>query len=232
VVLDFPPKAPISENGELKSHGIAALGIDYSPLKTHVLIGKSIIDFEQEGSCAICHHNLEHDEGIYTICSNPECSAVTHMTCLSKHFLKYEAKDSLLPIKGNCPSCKKGMRWIDVMKELTLRMRGQKQVEKLLKEKRVRKTKIAAAQAVEKDEDEDEEEDEEEDAEIELLQDLNPDAEDLEFGDSWHAIDDDSDISDADSLASNGNDASKPKKTISFKPRRAKKLGTVMEDSD
>ncbi|KAH8805751.1 hypothetical protein F5884DRAFT_630326, partial [Xylogone sp. PMI_703] len=147
VILDFPLNEPVAAYGDvdtnskgvskegIPSHGIHALNIDYGKQKQHVLKGRDITLFEREGSCAICHVDLEHDGGIYTICPNPTCQAVTHVTCLSRHFLVGD-DESMLPIQGTCPSCKTEYAWIDVVKELSLRMRGQKEVEKLLKKRR------------------------------------------------------------------------------------------------
>jgi structure-specific endonuclease subunit SLX1 len=127
-------------------HGIERLIIDYSSVKDHVEKGKAVFDFEREGKCAVCKEDLEHEGGIYTICPNHSCEAVSHLTCLSQHFLDLESSgleqtQSLVPIQGTCPCCVTEIRWVDVVKELTLRMRGQKEVEKLLKVPRARKTK-------------------------------------------------------------------------------------------
>ncbi|KAN0099757.1 hypothetical protein V8E51_013532 [Hyaloscypha variabilis] len=167
IIQDFPPSDLVSDNesGSPKrkkaklTHGIAKLIVDYSNEKPHVEKGKNIVDFEREGSCAICHGELEHDAGIYTICPNKACESVSHLTCLSHHFLKDE-EDALIPVKGHCPNCKAEIRWVDVVKELSLRIRGQKEVEKLLKEKRVRKGKaVTASQATNIDTEEDEDDD-------------------------------------------------------------------------
>jgi structure-specific endonuclease subunit SLX1 len=206
-------------------HGINRLILDYSSEKPHVEKGKNIVDFEREGSCAICHSDLEHDAGIYTICPNPGCESVTHLTCLSQHFLKDET-DALVPVKGQCPTCKAELRWVDVVKELSLRIRGQKVVETLLKGKRVRKGKTvtgAEATAIEDEEDEDEMEDE-----IEMLRENNLGKISADVGDTWHEIDA-SDDSDMGSIISN---TSKAKPATSYKGIQAIGLGTVIEDSD
>merc|ERR1711939_716447 len=151
IIQDFPPPSsdkdpPISADErsprskrQKTSHGIEALEVGYDTSKAHIEKAKNIFDFEQEGSCAICRENLEHDGGIYTICPSPGCESITHITCLSKHFLKDTDDDVLLPVQGTCPSCNQELRWVDIVKELSLRIRGQKEVEKLLKVKRARK---------------------------------------------------------------------------------------------
>lgn len=232
ITTDFPPRPirPVSEDSSSKSkrqkntHGIEALDIDYKTNKSHVEKGKNVIAFEREGSCAMCLADLEHGSGIYTICSNPDCEAVTHITCLSKHFLTDE-EESLIPIKGTCPSCETETKWIDIVKELTLRMRGQKEVEKLLKTKGVRKGKAMASQALgESSEDEDLDEEKDMEDEVERSEFIPA----LEKGDDWHAVDDSE--SDTGSVTSNASQ-SKPQPTKATKKPR-KQLPIVIEDSD
>lgn len=131
-------------------HGITTLPVTYIPHKQHVQKSKAIMGFEREGSCSICRQDLIHDKGIYAICPHPGCESVSHLTCLSKNFLEGETgrhgssgelskRDqglALVPTAGKCKSCGRTMRWVDIVKEVTLRMRGAKEVEGLLKEPR------------------------------------------------------------------------------------------------
>jgi structure-specific endonuclease subunit SLX1 len=131
-------------------YSIATLPLTYARHKQHVEKSKDIIDFEREGSCSICSQDLIHDGGIYTICPHPGCMSVSHLTCLSKSFLEAESEQcsssgepsnmdqdpALVPVDGKCKSCNGALKWVNVVKEITLRMRGAKEVEKLLKEPR------------------------------------------------------------------------------------------------
>jgi structure-specific endonuclease subunit SLX1 len=211
----------------MTTYGIRELGIDYTSQKPHVEKAKNLVDFEQEGPCAVCHSDLEHDSGIYAICPTPGCEAVSHMLCLSKHFLEGE-EDFLLPIKGNCPSCKTELRWIDIAKELSLRLRGQKEVEKLLKGKRVHKTKATLSQATVESSDEDEE-DLDIEEEIEQLNELSPSGKGMDLGDTWHEHDDSED-SDTASIVSNVSIAKKG--GSSYQASKAAGLPMIIEDSD
>jgi len=123
--------------------GIYALPLDYEPLKGYAEKGKNVFEFEREGRCVVCHDAMESGEGIHAICSNDGCEGVAHLSCWSKHFLADPSHEAggILPIKGRCPKCWGEIRWGDMMKELTLRLRGQKEVEKLLKVKRKRAVK-------------------------------------------------------------------------------------------
>jgi structure-specific endonuclease subunit SLX1 len=240
IIQGFPPAGIVASDRETGSpgrkrrktshHGISALDIDYTNQKAHVEKGKSIMDFEREGACTICQQDLEHDAGIYAVCPNPGCESVTHLACLSKHSLQHEDEGTLIPIKGGCPTCKAEFKWVDVVKELSLRMRGQKEVEKLLKKKRVRKGKAVSTSQAATDSSEDEgahDDDAENDFdEVEKLKEFNLGNQGL-HGDDWHAIDDTED-SDTGSITSN---ASQAKKETSYQAKDAG-LATVIEDSD
>ncbi|RKF61797.1 Structure-specific endonuclease subunit slx1 [Erysiphe neolycopersici] len=128
-----PSEDVFCDSGQKPFYLIAKeLVIDYSNQKSYVEKSKNIFDFEQEGSCTICKISLKQNKGIYTVCPNLACNSVTHMTCLSKHFLNGN-DDLLIPIKGICPACHTETRWIDFAKELSLRLRGQKEIANLLK---------------------------------------------------------------------------------------------------
>lgn len=223
--IDGSPRAKRRQVG----HGIQGLEIGYANEKAHVEKAKNIVDFEREGSCAICQEDLEHDEGVYAICPAPGCELATHLTCLSRHFLK-DNEDSLVPIKGNCPSCDTELRWIDVVKELSLRMRGQKEVEKLLKKKGLRKDKATASQAAIESSDSEEDTDEElerQEIEAQLRGLSNSDqGENVEEGDRWREVDDSD--SDARSIDSNISLASKH----ATQANKATTLNAIIEDSD
>ncbi|PQE23752.1 GIY-YIG catalytic domain-containing protein [Rutstroemia sp. NJR-2017a BBW] len=240
IITDFPSEetTSVDEHGDETStpvHGIAALNILYQDNKPHVSKARDIIAQGREGLCDVCQQDLKKDPGIHTTCPNPGCEGVTHMSCLSKHFLRSDGDGTMIPIKGLCPSCKTEILWIDVVKEVSLRMRGEKQVEKLLKEKRVRKGKdTAASQAAaleDEDEDEDEEEEEEEelaDEEIDDLQIYGSEIQDEEIR-FQHYADDSDDSSDTSSVVS----TSSTKSQTGKKRRKLKHaLVTVIEDSE
>jgi hypothetical protein len=132
------------------------LDVSYAPLKPHLVKAVDIMTFEREGSCAVCAETLEHDGGIYAVCTHEGCEAVSHIKCLGQRFIETETpqaqprsqssrtvrenEDILLPTHGSCPHCQKATRWVDVVRETSLRLRGPKEVEKLLKKPRAKKT--------------------------------------------------------------------------------------------
>ena len=129
---------------------------------------------------------------------------------------------------------------MDVVKELSLRMRGQKEVEKLLKVKRARKGKGTASQVIAEDseEDEDNSDEDEVDDEVEIGGSQKIPAKgkgtgkaNTELGDTWNALSDSSD-SDTGSIASISQSQSQNKGTYQATASHSKKLKTVIEDSD
>ncbi|EAA32366.1 structure-specific endonuclease subunit SLX1 [Neurospora crassa] len=127
-------------------HGIYALPLDYAPIKDYVAKSQEIWEFERQGSCVVCKEAMVAGRGLYAICPNTSCEAVGHLDCWSRCLLKQETRrmkidegDEILPVKGECPKCHGEVLWGDMMKELTLRIRGQAEVEKLLKKKKRRR---------------------------------------------------------------------------------------------
>ncbi|KXJ93378.1 GIY-YIG catalytic domain-containing protein [Microdochium bolleyi] len=130
-----PPESP--------AWGVHALPTDYTPLRDYVTKTNALFTFENEGPCVICKETLPPGEGLYAVCPNQDCQAAGHVSCWSGHMLRSEHErvdggdpQHILPVLGRCPSCDGEARWVDMMKELSLRVRGPKEVEKLLKKPR------------------------------------------------------------------------------------------------
>ncbi|KAJ3579861.1 hypothetical protein NPX13_g705 [Xylaria arbuscula] len=119
--------------------GIHALPLDYAPMKQYVEKTRSLYSFEREGKCIVCDEHLEHGEGLYATCSNPLCEGTGHIACWSKHLLRNNLGEDIIPISGQCPECKGDVVWGDMVKEMSLRIRGQKEVDKILRKPRKRK---------------------------------------------------------------------------------------------
>ncbi|TGO22067.1 hypothetical protein BPAE_0184g00160 [Botrytis paeoniae] len=241
IIPDFPPaESKVNdEDGETRDrlYGIEALKVAYEDTKSHLEKGERIFHSDMKESCDICDQELRHNSGLYIICPNIDCNSITHMSCLSQHFLQGEkdeqSSEHLVPVQGMCPGCQMEIRWIDVVTELSLRVRGQKVVEKLLKPKRVKKGKSTApSQAIVESEGDEEEEKEEKEQELEDYFDAdefharNVDHEENGFMDYL-------DPDDSDALSNISMESSKSpkgKKPIGrfIKP----KLITVIEDSD
>ncbi|KAG4026661.1 hypothetical protein MFRU_038g00650 [Monilinia fructicola] len=218
IITHFPSESNLHEE-EPENHGIKSVNITHEKTKPHVEKGRRIFHPDMDESCTICKGTLLHDSGLHTICPNISCDAITHMTCLSQHFLQSEKMggEALLPIKGQCPACKTEIHWKDVMVELSLRIRGQKLIDRLLKVKRGKRGKgVAVSEMVVGSDDEEDEEDEEEEE----------DEEDDGFKNYL-----DSDDSDTTSIISTSSNQPRKRKNnlyVATKPT----LITVIEDSD
>ncbi|KAK0629547.1 structure-specific endonuclease subunit SLX1 [Bombardia bombarda] len=130
--------------------GIHALPLDYEPMKDYVAKGQGIFEFEQEGDCVVCREAIVSGQGLHALCANGACDGVGHLACWSRQLLPRtgENADDILPVQGKCPKCHGDVQWGDMMTELTLRLRGQKEVEKLLKTKRKRRVAKANIKTV------------------------------------------------------------------------------------
>ncbi|KAI1176110.1 GIY-YIG catalytic domain-containing protein [Nemania sp. FL0916] len=150
----FAPRESAAAGENVSSSGpwgIHALPINYAPMKSYVEKTQSLYTFEREGACVVCGESLPHDEGLYATCSNEGCEGTGHLSCWSRHLLGANAEEHIIPISGHCPACEGEVVWGDMMKEMSLRLRGQKEVEKLLKKPRKRKAKPTATDTTDYD---------------------------------------------------------------------------------
>ncbi|KAJ9143829.1 Structure-specific endonuclease subunit SLX1 [Pleurostoma richardsiae] len=157
VVTDFGPGAANGTSGSTTAArllaaevgtaaaapwGIHALPLDHTPMKDYLAKSESVFMFEREGSCVVCGEDLAPGQGLYAICSHDGCEGVGHLDCWSRHLLHQDCdSDAVVPLQGHCPKCDGEVQWADMMKELTLRTRGQKEVAKLLKKAKKGKAK-------------------------------------------------------------------------------------------
>ena len=145
------------------------------------------------------------------MCPNTTCRMAGHLSCLAPSFSG--AAGNLVPTTGNCPNCGVKLRWIDLVKELSLRMRGEAEVKKIFKTRKSRGTKkgdgAMATISVEEDDSEDEK----------MAEDVIP----------YLSVSDDCEIDDAEPAASS---LSMPKHGGSQASKRAPATNLFIEDSD
>jgi structure-specific endonuclease subunit SLX1 len=186
--LPAPPPEPTLTLEAPAPKGIHALDVSHAPLKPQLEKAQTLLAKPQK--CTLCSRALPTLGASSLICSSPSCNSITHLTCLATHFLTTEkassgdngdstSTPSILPTHGTCPSCSTPLLWQTLAQELSLRMRGAKEVAALFKPVRTRKRKSdeqATAGAAE----DVEEEEEGEDSELELQEDE----------DVWHQLSD------------------------------------------
>jgi structure-specific endonuclease subunit SLX1 len=180
---------PTAPDAEVK--GIHALNVTHAPLKPHIEKSQALLASSQ--NCTLCSSPLPLSGASTLTCPSSSCTSKTHLTCLATHFLNTEkrknpsnATPSLLPTVGSCPICHTPLQWRDLVQELSLRMRGSKELEALFKQPKPRKNRknaTAGAAAVEEEEDEDDDDHEAGISEPDL-----DDEEDEVVEDGWHQL--------------------------------------------
>ena len=146
VILDLP-QPPTTESEEITSGqrptkrrnldligkgGVEGIDTTYSPIRDVLQKGRFILDEDDSQQCAVCSKPLSLRHDLFTICSGSDCRSLAHVACMSKHFLRFPPKGAILPKTGTCPSCETNLRWLDLMQEVSLRLRGQKEITKTL----------------------------------------------------------------------------------------------------
>ncbi|GAB7330469.1 hypothetical protein MBLNU13_g02079t1 [Cladosporium sp. NU13] len=144
-ILPAPEPAPDAD----VPIGIHALNVTHAPLKSQLEKSKTLLSTPQ--TCTLCSAAIPASGASTLICPSPSCDNVSHLTCLATHFLATEPKPtitnnkdstpSLLPTTGACPTCSTLLHWHPLVQELSLRMRGEKEVQALFKVPRTRKRK-------------------------------------------------------------------------------------------
>ncbi|PHH78183.1 hypothetical protein CDD82_3168 [Ophiocordyceps australis] len=135
ITTDFDAPAD-AKAASTAARGIYGLPLDYKPIQAYVEKAHEVVTFERQGNCVHCGQELLPDQGLYAMCSCHGCTAMGHLDCWSRHALSDDKADEVLPIRCSCPSCGGEIRWADMMKELSLRIRGQKEVSKLVAKKK------------------------------------------------------------------------------------------------
>ncbi|KAI1786373.1 hypothetical protein LXA43DRAFT_59068 [Ganoderma leucocontextum] len=96
----------------------------------HLRKGSLIFVPDRDLRCSICHDAVQHDgDPLATaLCPTTSCTAVSHLTCLSRHFLAIEASSSsnsdIIPRGGRCASCNAYILWGDVVRGCYRRREG------------------------------------------------------------------------------------------------------------
>ena len=210
--------------------GIEGLDVGYSELKGHVQKGVLFLAKDEALACAICAKDLGSKTAMTLLCPREDCRTASHMSCLAAKFIEDEGTGAAVtPISGRCPGCSEELQWIDLIKELSLRVRGAREVARMMKKLRVPVTKNAAAShheapaAVQEDA-------------TDPSKDLDymraPDDSDDSLPEDWHCQDDNDDdmmsVMSGHSAQSDGIEAASSPKRFPSAP----KLPAVIEDSD
>lgn len=180
---NMPEPADSDANSDAPAiKGIHALDVTHAPSKPHLSKSLALLDSHHAPlNCTLCTSPIPASGASTLICPSATCNSTTHLTCLATHFLATERREaqanghqninanpnSLLPTSGSCPSCSTPLAWRDLVLELSLRMRGQKETAALFKVPRKKKADATAAAAEIESEEEPLEHDSEELEELE-----------------------------------------------------------------
>ncbi|RPD61793.1 hypothetical protein L227DRAFT_562759 [Lentinus tigrinus ALCF2SS1-6] len=79
--------------------------------------------------CSICQEPIQHDVDPLSValCPSSPCTAVSHLSCLSRHFLDAQPASSsadIIPRGGACPSCGTYVLWGDIVRGCYRRREG------------------------------------------------------------------------------------------------------------
>ncbi|KAI9827012.1 MAG: Slx4p interacting protein [Phylliscum demangeonii] len=116
--------------------GIQGIDLGYTALRPQLQKSTTLLKTASKHACAVCRQSVAPDAGRLANCVSSECEAVAHLKCLGEHFLAMDSDagpETLLPTKGKCPACAIPTQWVEVVRELTLRTRGGKEAERLLR---------------------------------------------------------------------------------------------------
>ncbi len=124
--------------------GIEGIDVSYIRIKAH--IEKSIVLLGEEGSkcCAVCSVLLKPQSSTVVTCPTEGCRAMSHIACLAaKNSPSRPSAEVILPMEIRCTGCHQVHAWVDLVREWSIRMRGEKDLVQILKVPRARKLKIA-----------------------------------------------------------------------------------------
>lgn len=145
---DAPPSTQLKEKKKNRKSvgqgGLEGIDVGYSKLATQLEKSLFLLADGEKNSCAICDEEIDTRMVLVLVCPEQECRAASHLNCLAQRFLhEGEEKSSMLPTSGKCPRCRSRLKWIDLVKELSLRLSGEAQVARLMKKPKTRTKKTS-----------------------------------------------------------------------------------------
>ncbi|GIZ47835.1 hypothetical protein CKM354_001091500 [Cercospora kikuchii] len=173
-------KHPDGDHAAIEGIGIHGLVLDYARRKGHLEKSQALLAAgEHSLKCSICKERLPSSGAATLVCPSDDCSALSHLQCLAAHFRQSPREDEIVVrSSGPCPSCHSKAQWTDLVTELSLRMRGEKEIKALFKPERAKKGTSAARDVLD---------DGSEQSEVE------EDLRDIAVGDEWPSVEDSSD---------------------------------------
>ncbi|KIX98618.1 uncharacterized protein Z520_05919 [Fonsecaea multimorphosa CBS 102226] len=136
--------------------GVEGVDPTYARLKSVFEKSQFLLDEDDEQKCSVCAEVIDLRKSIFVVCHTHDCPGMSHIRCLAdKSLNETQSALSMVPESATCPSCHQEHAWLELMQQVTLRNRGEKEVKKLMG----KKSKTTASAAAEMMETESEEED-------------------------------------------------------------------------
>ena len=204
--------------------GVDGLEIGYGALKDHVEKSIFLLADDEGLTCAVCSKDLRRHRQTALVCPHQGCRAASHLSCLAGAFSAEDGQAaSVMPVSGKCPKCGTKSVWVDLVKEMTLRIRGEKELALLMKKPKAPKAKVAKADsatapatAIAASDFEDE---------------ASAEPDDDPLGEDWQPQDADEDLESMTSAASDVSEAEQIPNSVRFQAT-SQRLPRVIEDSD
>lgn len=137
VELDFQAEGASVLDTNLPANDMTHINATYTGIQEHLEKSISLLTTNTKTlSCEVCKKQLSPLSDIIVVCSQRRCQASSHMNCLAHLFLRHEGSSALVPTLGECPACEREIKWVTLMKELSMRLHGAKTATKLLKRER------------------------------------------------------------------------------------------------
>ena len=139
-----PPGVPVIVDVDPETGGLARLDVTYAPWKSHLQKSIRLLEERSERRCHVCRDTIADDASLVVTCPHQPCESISHLSCLAQHLRAGTTgdEDAVLPREGDCPTCKASIGWLDVVRELTLRVRAEKEVKRLLRQPRAKRAKL------------------------------------------------------------------------------------------
>ncbi|KAL8873283.1 MAG: hypothetical protein Q9174_001229 [Haloplaca sp. 1 TL-2023] len=216
---------------------IEDIDVTYASLKPHLEKSMSLYTDTGPFLCAVCKNSVEMQGSTVLTCSSESCRGVFHMVCLAEQGSRIEqGREDLVPLDVHCPLCQKRYQWNDLVRELSLRMRGANGLSRPARGPNARKSKAAKASASSRILDDANRRDltigssaidlEVSDTAADMLV---MESDDASLSDGWNEIGEDDDNLSVGSARSRASSRPRSPLQLAFEPP---KLKTVIEDSE
>jgi structure-specific endonuclease subunit SLX1 len=112
---------------------LEAVDVGYSTLAEHLDKSTSILDSRKAHNCSVCSSSVSSSSNYLVTCSHSGCNAISHLSCLAQHNSGPSIDNQIIPKEIKCPECKRITPWVNIVKEMSLRMTNETMAQKIVK---------------------------------------------------------------------------------------------------